>query len=100
MLNNILKISFIVFFIGCADDSVSSNGSTNTNSNNLNIITWNIERYPKHEDTNDNLIEIIENLDKKYLKKKNKDNERVVPAETRLTVYCRRNIFKNFKNDA
>ena len=63
MLNNILKISFIVFFIGCADDSVSSNGSTNTNSSNLNIITWNIERYPKHEDTNDNLIKIIENLD-------------------------------------
>ena len=63
MLNNILKISFIVFFVGCADDSVSSNGSTNTNSSNLNIITWNIERYPKHEDTNDNLIKIIENLD-------------------------------------
>lgn len=63
MLNNTLKISLIVFFTGCADDSVSSNGSTNTNSSNLNIITWNIERYPKHEDTNDNLIKIIQNLD-------------------------------------
>lgn len=63
MLNNILKISFIYFLISCADDSVSSNdGSDNVGASNLNIITWNIEGYPKHENTNDNLVSIIQSL--------------------------------------
>lgn len=63
MLNNILKISFIYFLISCADDSVSGNSDSNgIDASNLNILTWNIERYPKHENTNDNIVTIIENL--------------------------------------
>ena len=71
------KIYFILFiiFIGCAndtsiniidDDNESSlleyNLDFQGNDNTLDIITWNIENYPKHNLTNIYLTEIIDSL--------------------------------------
>tara|TARA_Y100001970_G_scaffold128521_1_gene158688 strand:- start:70 stop:975 length:906 start_codon:yes stop_codon:yes gene_type:complete len=64
MLNNIWKIIFLVFLSSCASDSVvDSENDSSSNSNNLDIITWNIEHYPKHSNTNNYLESIINNLD-------------------------------------
>ena len=64
MLNNIWKIIFLLFLSSCANDSISSiDDDSSSNQNNLDIITWNIEHYPKHADTNFYLEDIINNLD-------------------------------------
>ena len=64
MLNNIWKIIFLVFLSSCASDSiVDSENNSSSNPNNLDIVTWNIERYPKHSNTNNYLKSIINNLE-------------------------------------
>tara|TARA_B100002051_G_C16725501_1_gene635053 strand:+ start:52 stop:957 length:906 start_codon:yes stop_codon:yes gene_type:complete len=64
MLNNIWKIIFLVFLSSCASDSiVDSENNSSSNPNNLDIVTWNIERYPKHSNTNNYLESIINNLE-------------------------------------
>ena len=64
MLNNIWKIIFLVFLSSCANDSLlDSENNSSSNPNNLDIITWNIEHYPKHSNTNNYLESIINNLE-------------------------------------
>ena len=62
MFNNRLKILFFSFLLYmCAEDTgVDSNANFEvfTNSDNLNIITWNIEWFPKSEDTLDYLSQV------------------------------------------
>ena len=66
MFNNKLKILFFSFFLyTCANDSSINFPSNNDiifgELSNLNIITWNIENYPKHSQTNSYLQNIINN---------------------------------------
>mgnify|MGYP001161432888 FL=1 len=65
MLNNIWKIIFLIFLLSCADDSISGSEEDlyPINPDNLDIITWNIQNYPKHSNTNTYLIDIINNLE-------------------------------------
>ena len=64
MLNNIWKIIFLVFLSSCASDSIiDSENDSSSNPNNLDIVTWNIEHYPKHSNTNNYLESIINNLE-------------------------------------
>lgn len=67
MLNNIWKILFLVFLFSCANDTISAtDDNSSVNQNNLDIITWNIEHYPKHSNTNlylEDIINSIEGLD-------------------------------------
>ena len=67
MLNNIWKILFLIFLFSCANDSISAaDDQSSVNQNNLDIITWNIEHYPKHSNTNlylEDIINSIEGLD-------------------------------------
>ena len=65
MLNNILKIIFLFLFLSCADDSISGSEEDvyPINQDNLDIITWNIQNYPKHSSTNTYLTDIINNLE-------------------------------------
>ena len=65
MLNNIWKIIFLVFLSSCANDTltgVDSDNESSANINNLDIITWNVEHYPKHSNTNMYLENIINDL--------------------------------------
>ena len=58
MLNNIWKIIFLVFLLSCADDKTTNSNDNNSSENitifgssdNLNIITWNIEHFPKEDE--------------------------------------------------
>ena len=60
MLNNICKIIFLFFLSSCADNTVnSSNDNDTTNKDNLDIMTWNIEHYPKHSETNTYLNNLL-----------------------------------------
>ncbi len=64
MLNNIWKILFLVFLFSCANDSISATDDNSlVNQNNLDIITWNIEHYPKHSNTNLYLEDIINSIE-------------------------------------
>ncbi len=65
MINNILKIIFLFLFLSCANDNTASSDSESNQSlfgiqGNLNIITWNIENFPKEDElTIDYLVEAI-----------------------------------------
>ena len=69
MLNNIGKILFLLFLLSCAKDSIINSinelspYNLEVNSNNLNILTWNIEFFPKSSQTIDLAAEIINSLD-------------------------------------
>ena len=64
MLNNIWKIIFLLFLLSCADNKITGlDNDSATNPDNLDIITWNVEHYPKHINTNLYLEEIINGLD-------------------------------------
>ena len=67
MLNNIWKIIFLFFLSSCADDNtVDSNVTENSFfgiSSNLNIITWNVENFPKSGGTTiEYLVQAIESM--------------------------------------
>ena len=67
MLNNIWKIIFLIFLSSCADDDVVdsnniSNGEVFGINSNLNIITWNVEHFPKSDLTIEYLVEAIQSM--------------------------------------
>ena len=65
MINNILKIIFLFLFLSCANDNTAASDNIFDQSlfgiqGNLNIITWNIENFPKEDElTIDYLVETI-----------------------------------------
>ena len=65
MINNILKIIFLFIFLSCANDNTTASDNISDQSlfgiqGNLNIITWNIENFPKEDElTIDYLVETI-----------------------------------------
>ena len=65
MINNILKKIFLFLFLSCADDNTASSNNISNQSlfgiqGNLNIITWNIENFPKEDElTIDYLVNAI-----------------------------------------
>ena len=65
MINNILKIIFLFLFLSCANDNSAASDNISNQSlfgirDNLNIITWNIENFPKEDElTIDYLVETI-----------------------------------------
>ena len=62
MLNKMWKILFLLFLISCADDTITNSG-TEINPENLNIMTWNIESFPKTNQTIGYVTQIINSLD-------------------------------------
>jgi len=56
------KILFLLFLISCADDTITNSG-TEINPENLNIMTWNIESFPKTNQTIGYVTQIINSLD-------------------------------------
>jgi len=62
MLNKMWKILFLLFLISCVDDT-STNSTTEINPENLNIMTWNIESFPKTNQTIGYVAQIINSLD-------------------------------------
>ena len=58
MLNKMWKILFLLFLISCAEDT-SINSETDVNPENLNIMTWNIEEFPKTNQTIEHVTQII-----------------------------------------
>ena len=56
------KIIFLIFLSSCADDT-TTNSTTTINPENLNIITWNIESFPKTNQTIGYITQIINSLD-------------------------------------
>jgi len=62
MLNKMWKIIFLIFLSSCADDT-TTNSTTTINPENLNIITWNIESFPKTNQTIGYITQIINSLD-------------------------------------
>jgi len=77
MLNNIWKITFLIFLLSCAEDNTVTSDTIEDNNNNnnivedsffgsssnLNIITWNIENFPKSGATTiEYLVEAIESM--------------------------------------
>ena len=62
MLNKMWKIIFLIFLSSCADDT-TTNSTTAINPENLNIITWNIESFPKTNQTIGYVTQIINSLD-------------------------------------
>ena len=62
MLNKMWKIIFLIFLSSCADDT-TTNSTTTINPENLNIMTWNIESFPKTNQTIGYVTQIINSLD-------------------------------------
>ena len=62
MLNNIWKIIFLILFLSCAKDKIL-NSNNSLNPDNLNIITWNIQNFPKTTETVEHVAQIINSLD-------------------------------------
>ena len=62
MLNKMWKIIFLIFLSSCADDT-ATNSTTIINPENLNIMTWNIESFPKTNQTIGYVTQIINSLD-------------------------------------
>ena len=62
MLNKMWKIIFLIFLSSCADDN-STNSIIKINPENLNIMTWNIESFPKTSQTIGYVAQIINSLD-------------------------------------
>ena len=60
MLNNMWKIIFLFFLLSCADDNITN---SEINPDNLNIMTWNIETFPKTNQTIGYVTQIINALD-------------------------------------
>ena len=64
MLKSRLKIIFLLFLSSCADNTSSSDGTDIIqNADNLDIITWNLQNFPKHSQTNTQLISLINELE-------------------------------------
>ena len=62
MLNKMWKIIFLIFLSSCAKDT-SVNSISEINPENLNIMTWNIESFPKTNQTIGYVTQIINSLD-------------------------------------
>jgi len=62
MLNKMRKIIFLIFLLSCANDNII-NSNIEINPNNLNIMTWNIESFPKNNQTIGYVAQIINALD-------------------------------------
>ena len=60
----ILKTIFLFFLSSCADDTIQSNltGGSN-NINNLDVITWNLQNFPKNSQTQSQLVALINQLE-------------------------------------
>ena len=57
------KILFLLFLISCADDTIT-NSEAEINPENLNIMTWNIQNFPKEDELTIGFVsEIINSLD-------------------------------------
>ena len=58
-------IVFLLLFISCSENIINNNQSYDINfgsESSLDIVTWNLEFFPKHEETIEYLLDFIPNI--------------------------------------